>query len=56
MPEEELFAAALGLQSLWHVSKSNFSEKEKRLEIDFEPGSQFFCPICGKPGKAYDTK
>jgi len=57
MHEQELFAAALGLQSPWHVSKLNFSEKEKRLdiEIDFEPGSLFSCPVCGKPAKAYDT-
>jgi transposase len=58
MQEEELFAAALGLQLPWCVSNLNFSAKDKRLdiEIDFESGSQFPCPCCGKPAKAYDTK
>jgi transposase len=58
MQETELFAAALGLQSPWHVLNLNFSLENKRLDIyiDFEQGSTFACPCCGKPAKAYDTK
>jgi len=60
MQEQELFAAALGLQRPWCVLNINFSPEDKRLdiEIDFESGSgsQFPCPCCGKPAKAYDTK
>jgi len=58
MPEQELFAAAIGLQSPWYVSNLDFSLANKKLgiEIDFERGSEFPCPCCGKPAKAYDTK
>ncbi|MDA3869711.1 MAG: ISL3 family transposase [Gammaproteobacteria bacterium] len=57
MVEAELFAAALGLQQPWYVSGLEFSVLNKRLdiEIDFEPGSLFPCPVCGTPSKAYDT-
>jgi transposase len=56
--EQELFAAALGLQSPWHVSNLDFSLKNKKLdiEIDFERGSEFLCSCCGKPAKVHDTK
>ena len=58
MQESELFAAALGLQSPWYVSNIDFTLVNKRLDIhiDFERGSTFACPCCGKPAKAYDTK
>ena len=58
MQEQELFAAALGLQSPWYVSNLVFSKKGKRLdiEIDFNPGSEFPCSCCGKPAKVHDTK
>jgi transposase len=57
MVEAELFAAALGLQQPWYVSGLEFSVPNKRLdiEIDFEPGSHFPCPVCGTPSKAYDS-
>jgi len=56
--QEELFAAALGLKSPWYVSNLDFSLENKKLdiEIDFERGSEFPCPVCGKLSKAYDTK
>jgi len=58
MQEQKLFAAALGLQLPWYVSNLDFSLKNNKLniEIDFERGSEFPCPCCGKPSKAYDTK
>ncbi len=53
--EAELFAAALGLQSPWYVSGLHFSASKKRLDIniDFEAGGLFPCPVCGTPSKAY---
>ena len=58
MQEQRLFAAALGLQSPWFVSSLDFSLENKTLDIniDFERGSEFTCPCCGKAAKAYDTK
>jgi len=55
--DEELFAAALGLQSPWSVSGLDFSLAKKRLDIniDFEVGGLFACPSCGIPSKAYDS-
>ena len=57
MIEAELFAAALGLHSPWYVSGLNFSTSKKRLDIniDFEAGGLFPCPVCGTPSKAYDS-
>ena len=58
MQEAGLFAAALGLQSPWYVSSLDFSLENKKLDIsiDFERGSEFPCPCCDKPAKAYDAK
>lgn len=58
MKESDLFSAALGLQSPWYVSKTDFSVEDKRLDIDidFKRGSEFSCPDCGMLSKAYDTK
>ena len=58
MTEQQLFAAALGLQSPWYVSNLNFSLAAKKLdiEIDFKQGSDFSCPTCDKSAKPYDTK
>ncbi len=57
MIEIELFAAAQGLQSPWYVPGLNFSASKKRLDIniDFEAGGPFPCPVCGTPSKAYDS-
>lgn len=56
--EAELFAAALGLQSPWYISGLEFSASKKRLDIniDFESGGLFSCPVCGCSSKAYDSK
>ncbi len=55
--EAELFAAALGLQTPWYVCGLDFSANKKKLDIniDFEAGGLFPCPVCGKPSKAYDS-
>jgi len=57
MDPNTLFKVALGLQSPWEVKSLDFSLEAKRLDIlvDFEPGSTFPCPECGKPAKAHDT-
>jgi len=58
MQEQQLFAAALGLQLPWYVSNLEFSLENRKLDIhiDFERGSEFSCPCCQAPAKAYDTK
>ena len=57
MKELELFQAALGLGDEWFVQKTEFNATDKRLDIylDFVPGTQFDCPICGMKCGAYDT-
>ena len=57
MTQQELFAAALGLELPWKVEKILFSAAEKRLDIhiDFERGGLLPCPTCGTLCKAYDT-
>jgi hypothetical protein len=57
MDPSTLFKVALGLQPPWEVKSLDFSLEAKRLDIlvDFEPGSTFPCPECGKPAKAHDT-
>ena len=58
MDPNTLFTLALGLQSPWEVRSLQFSAEDKRLDIrvDFEGGSSFPCPECGKPAKAHDTE
>ena len=59
MQDINLFQLALGLQSPWFVSRSQFDAEQKRLDIhiDFTKGGHFPCPQCARPEcKAYDTK
>lgn len=57
MKDLDLFQAALGLSEEWIVVKTEFKAQEKRLDIflDFAPGTQFLCPICGTKNSVYDT-
>ena len=57
MNENQLFQAALGLQSPWVVDRCTFDESASRLDVhlDFPRGSVFSCPVCGVHCKAYDT-
>jgi hypothetical protein len=57
MNENQLFQAALGLQSPWLVDRCTFEQSASRLDIhlDFPRGSVFCCPVCGVHCKAYDT-
>lgn len=58
MDPNTLFSMALGLQAPWEVKSLQFSAEDKRLDIlvDFERGSSFPCPECGRPAKAHDTE
>jgi len=57
MKDTELFALALGIVNPWYVSKVDFDEEKKRLDmyIDFKAGSVFKCTECGTESKVYDT-
>jgi len=49
---------ALGLQEPWYIKAIDFNAEERQLDlhIDFESGSKFPCPLCGKPDcHAHDT-
>jgi transposase len=48
--QEELFRIALGLEKPWYIKTIEFKVEEKQLDlnIDFECGSKFPCPLCGK--------
>jgi hypothetical protein len=58
MDANELFKTALGLQPPWEVAALDFDLGKRRLDIrvDFQKGSFFPCPVCGKPSKAHDTE
>lgn len=58
MDLKRLFGEALGLEAPWQVTKIEFSPEKRRIDItiDFPPGSEFSCPVCGAAGaRAYDT-
>ncbi len=46
----ELFRIALGLEKPWYIKAIEFKVEETQLDlhIDFESGSKFPCPLCGK--------
>jgi transposase len=50
--QEGLFKIALGLEKPWYIKAIDFNVEEKQLDlhIDFETGSKFPCPLCGKSG------
>ena len=55
---QELFRAALGLAEPWVVSKIEFSEDQRQLDLwlDFPSGSRFACPECQRGGcGVYDS-
>jgi transposase len=53
-----LFTMALGLQAPWQVKDLQFNPEGHRLDIliDFTPGTDFPCPVCGQPCKTHDTE
>src|SRR5271157_1781876 len=59
MRDTDLFQSALGLQSPWTVTRSEFAVEDGRLDlyVDFPRGSRFACAECGREGCAvHDTK
>jgi transposase len=61
MDQNELFAVGLGLAVPWKVARSGLEESSGQskilyVDIDFEAGCEFPCPICGKLCKAYDSE
>ncbi len=59
MRDTDLFQLALGLQSPWTVTRSEFAVEDGRLDlsVDFPRGSRFACAGCGGEGCAvHDTK
>jgi transposase len=61
MNQNELFAMGLGLTAPWKVVRSGLEESGEKskilyVDIDFEEGSEFPCPVCKKPCKAYDSE
>ena len=57
--DTDLFQLALGLQSPWTVTGSEFAVEDGRLDlyVDFPRGSRFACAECGREGCAvHDTK
>ena len=56
--QEELFTIALGLDTPWYIRAIDFNVNERQLDIhiDFEIGSKFPCPLCGKSDcQVHDT-
>ena len=58
MNDLQLLQMALGLTPPWQVCDCRFDPAQRRLDIDldFPKGSEFACPECGAPAKAYDTQ
>lgn len=51
------FSRLLGITSPWFIKEIQTQQKNEVIDIyiDFERGSKFPCPICGKPTKVYDS-
>jgi len=61
MDQNNLFEIGLGLAAPWKVVRSGLEEcsaqsKILYVDIDFENGSKFPCPSCGKPCAVYDSE
>ena len=58
MNDIQLFQMALGLTPPWQVRDCRFDPAKTQLDLDldFPKGSEFACPECGAPAKAYDTQ
>jgi transposase len=61
MDQNDLFAIGLGLGTPWKVVRSGLEDsgaqsKVLYVDIDFESGSKFPCPSCGKPCAVYDSE
>ncbi len=57
MNSEELFKKLLGLEEPWYIKEIRFDHEDKRVDIwvDFQKGSRFKCPLCGKLYGVHET-
>ena len=57
MNSEELFKKLLGLEEPWYIKEIRFDHEDKRVDIwiDFQKGSRFKCPLCGKQCGVHET-
>ncbi|MDH7567901.1 MAG: ISL3 family transposase, partial [Clostridiales bacterium] len=56
--QNQIFSQALNIQKPWYISRIEFKQEEKRLDIwvDFERGAKFSCPDCGEENcEIHDT-
>src|SRR5215203_4785919 len=61
MDQNDLFALGLSLTAPWKVVRSGLEECDGQakilyVDIDFESGSKFACPVCGKPCPTHDSE
>lgn len=62
MTSAELFEKALGITAPWRITQTELRPSadgrrtEMHIDVDFAPGSDFICPVCGEDCKAYDTE
>jgi transposase len=61
MDQNNLFAVGLGLSAPWKVVRSGLEEASEQgkvlyVDIDFEDGEKFPCPICGRRCSVYDSE
>ena len=56
MNSEELFKKLL-CQEAWYIKEIKFDREDKRVDIriDFQKGSRFVCPLCGKQYGVHET-
>ena len=55
---QELFSTLLEIEKPWKLLDIRLKKSSKIVEayIDFERGSRFECPVCGKRSEVYDTR
>lgn len=53
----DMFKVALELEYPWELKSIEFDDQDQawHLFLDFERGTEFACPRCGAPSKAYDA-
>lgn len=53
----DMFKVALELEHPWELKDIEFDDQDQawHLFLDFERGTEFACPHCGTPSKAYDA-
>jgi transposase len=58
MRDHELYAAILGIQLPWQVTKVILDPKAEEVRVSIEPvvGSRFSCPQCGESRPGYDSR